>query len=118
VKQKFRVTVRYVREFDAASTEEAEAVAQSICEAIRSERRGTAKIMQVEQVQRDMSINAVPRRLADGTVKTYYYAWQGKDAPRLKGELGSPEFIASYKRAMTMQVMHPKHFRLDDRGRR
>lgn len=31
--------------------------------------------------------------------KTYYYAWRGKGAPRLKGEPGSPEFIASLQEA-------------------
>ena len=32
--------------------------------------------------------------LADGTQKKYWYAWRG--GPRLIGEPGSPEFIASY----------------------
>lgn len=31
--------------------------------------------------------------------KVYYYAWRGKGAPRLKGEPGSPEFIASLQEA-------------------
>lgn len=31
--------------------------------------------------------------------KTYYYAWRGKGAPKLRGEPGSPEFIASYQEA-------------------
>ena len=30
------------------------------------------------------------------TGQIYYYAWRGKGAPRLTGEPGSPEFIASY----------------------
>jgi len=29
--------------------------------------------------------------------RTYYYAWRG--GPRLRGELGSAEFIASYNEA-------------------
>jgi hypothetical protein len=49
----------------------------------------------------------VDRKLAHQLVKgiarvtakghTYYYAWRG--GPRLRGEPGSPEFIASYKEA-------------------
>lgn len=31
--------------------------------------------------------------------KTYYYAWRGKGAPRLKGEPGSAEFVASLQEA-------------------
>lgn len=31
--------------------------------------------------------------------KTYYYAWRGRGAPRLLGEPGTPEFIASLKEA-------------------
>jgi integrase len=49
-------------------------------------------------------INPVPKRLADGTVKMYWYAWRGKDAPRLQGEPGSPEFIASYNAAVATKV--------------
>jgi hypothetical protein len=39
-----------------------------------------------------------PARLADGTRKIYWYAWRG--GPRLKGEPGSPEFVASYNKAV------------------
>ena len=42
-------------------------------------------------------INWTTKRLANGTVVTHYYAWRG--GPRLEGEPGSPEFIASYERA-------------------
>lgn len=42
-------------------------------------------------------VHPVPKRLADGTVKRYYYAWKG--GPRLVGEPGSAEFIASYEAA-------------------
>jgi integrase len=31
--------------------------------------------------------------------RTYWYAWKGKGAPRLKGEPGTPEFVASLKAA-------------------
>ena len=30
--------------------------------------------------------------------RTYYYAWRG--GPRLRGEPGSPEFVASYNEAI------------------
>ena len=42
-------------------------------------------------------LNRVNQRLADGTSKTFYYAW--KSGPLLRGEYGSPEFIASYMEA-------------------
>jgi len=35
--------------------------------------------------------------LADGTKKIYWYAWRG--GPRLRGEPGTPEFIASFQEA-------------------
>jgi integrase len=44
-------------------------------------------------------LNSVAKTLADGTVATYFYAWKG--GPRLKGEPGSPEFIASYHEAVS-----------------
>lgn len=43
-------------------------------------------------------IDTAQKRLADGTIKTYYYAWRG--GPRLDGEPGSPEFIAAYNKAL------------------
>lgn len=43
-------------------------------------------------------INRVSKRLADGTRVTYHYAWKG--GPRLDGQPGSPEFIASYNAAV------------------
>src|SRR5262245_23926200 len=39
-------------------------------------------------------INCTKVKLANGGHVTYYYAWRG--GPRLVGEPGSPEFIASY----------------------
>jgi hypothetical protein len=39
-------------------------------------------------------INSKQKRLADGSLKTYYYAW------KLRGEPGSPEFVASYNDAV------------------
>jgi integrase len=44
--------------------------------------------------------------LADGTKMTYWYAWRG--GPRLVGEYGSPEFIASYSAAVAMKVVAPE----------
>jgi integrase len=42
-------------------------------------------------------LNRVKAKLADGSTAIYYYAWKG--GPRLDGEPGSPEFLASYNRA-------------------
>jgi integrase len=39
----------------------------------------------------------VRKRLADGTVAAYHYAWRG--GPRLPGAPGSPEFVAAYNAA-------------------
>jgi integrase len=44
--------------------------------------------------------------LADGAKKTYWYAWRG--GPRLVGEPGSPEFIASYNAAAATKVIAPQ----------
>lgn len=46
-------------------------------------------------------IHAAPRKLADGTRKVYWYAWRG--GPRLNGEPGSPEFIASFNAAAALK---------------
>jgi hypothetical protein len=43
-------------------------------------------------------IHKVRIKLAGGNVKFFYYAWRG--GPRLVGEPGSPEFLASYMAAM------------------
>jgi integrase len=43
-------------------------------------------------------INSVQKHLADGSVKEYWYAWKG--GPRLDGKPGSPQFIASYNKAV------------------
>jgi integrase len=51
-------------------------------------------------------INSRTKRLADGTIKTYYWAWKG--GPPLRGEPGSPEFIASYNEAVAQKVAPPK----------
>jgi len=51
-------------------------------------------------------INSYTARLAGGTTKTYWYAWKG--GPRLMGEPGTPEFIASYNEAAAQKVKLPK----------
>jgi hypothetical protein len=33
-------------------------------------------------------LNSITKKLADGSRRTYYYAWKG--GPRLEGKLGSP----------------------------
>lgn len=43
-------------------------------------------------------LNRVSKRLADGRRVVYWYAWKG--GPRLDGAPGSPEFVASYNRAV------------------
>ena len=47
-------------------------------------------------------INCVTKRLADGRQVTYWYAWKG--GPRLRGEPGSPEFVASYNEAVSRLI--------------
>lgn len=44
-------------------------------------------------------LNRVTKKNTSGKSVTYYYAWKG--GPRLEGEPGTPEFIASYNRAVT-----------------
>jgi integrase len=44
--------------------------------------------------------------LADRTKKIYWYAW--RNGPRLVGEYGSPEFIASYNAAIATKVAVPE----------
>ena len=46
-------------------------------------------------------INSKRKRLADGTYRTYYWAWKG--GPALRGEPGTPEFIASYNAAVAQR---------------
>jgi hypothetical protein len=58
-----------------------------------------------------MRINAkglhwTPVTLADGSKKTYWYAWRG--GPRLTGEYGTPEFIASFNAAIATKVAVPE----------
>ena len=65
-------------------------------------------------------INSITKKLADGTTRTYWYAWKG--GPPLRGKLGSPEFIASYNEAVAKKVAPPTGnllallFRFQDSG--
>jgi integrase len=51
-------------------------------------------------------INCITKRLADGRFATYWYAWKG--GPRLQGERGTPQFIASYNDAVARKVTPPR----------
>ena len=51
-------------------------------------------------------INSITKRLADRTTRTYRYAWKG--GPPLRGEPGTPEFIASYNEAVARKVVPPR----------
>jgi integrase len=50
-------------------------------------------------------LNSKRKRLADGSFRTYWYAWKG--GPPLRGEPGTPEFIASYNEACERKVTPP-----------
>jgi integrase len=50
-------------------------------------------------------VNQITKQLADGHIETYYYAWKG--GPRLRGEPGSPDFVASYNEAVVRKVERP-----------
>lgn len=50
-------------------------------------------------------INSRTKVLASGRRVTYYWAWKG--GPRLEGEPGSPEFVASYERAVSARIEAP-----------
>jgi integrase len=51
-------------------------------------------------------INRVTKGLADGTSRSYYYAWKG--GPPLSGEPGTPEFIAGYNAAVARKIKPPR----------
>ena len=50
-------------------------------------------------------VNCVTKRLADGTRRTYYYAWKG--GPALRGKPGTAEFVASYNEAVAKKIAPP-----------
>src|SRR6516164_4131040 len=51
-------------------------------------------------------INSITKKLADGTRRTYWYAWKG--GPPLRGEPGTPEFVHSYNEAIARRVVPPQ----------
>src|SRR5262245_41347212 len=51
-------------------------------------------------------LNFSVKKLADGTTRTYWYAW--RNGPLLQGEPGTPEFIASYNEAVARKAVPPK----------
>src|SRR4029450_4940760 len=51
-------------------------------------------------------INSITKRLADGTDRTYWYAWKG--GPPLRGEPGTPEFVHSYNEAIATKAATPQ----------
>jgi integrase len=51
-------------------------------------------------------INSITKKLADGTRRTYWYAWKG--GPALRGEPGTAEFVASYNEAVARKVATPQ----------
>jgi integrase len=51
-------------------------------------------------------LNWSSKRLADGSLRTYWYAWRG--GPLLRGEPGTPEFVASYNEAVASKVATPR----------
>jgi len=51
-------------------------------------------------------LNSITKKLADGTRRTYWYAW--KSGPPLRGEPGTPEFIASYNEAAARKTAAPQ----------
>jgi integrase len=51
-------------------------------------------------------INCRRKRLADGSFKTYYWAWKG--GPPLRGEPGTPEFVHSYNEAIATKAATPQ----------
>ena len=50
-------------------------------------------------------LNSKRKRLADGSFRTYWYAWKG--GPPLCGEPGTPEFIASFNAAAATKIAPP-----------
>jgi len=51
-------------------------------------------------------INSKRKRLADGSWRTYYWAWKG--SPALEGEPGTPEFVANYNEAVAHRATPPR----------
>lgn len=50
-------------------------------------------------------LNSKTKVLADGTKRTYWYAWKG--GPRIEGKPGTPEFMAAYNEAVADRKRKP-----------
>lgn len=50
-------------------------------------------------------LNSKTKTLADGTKRTYWYAWKG--GPRIEGKPGTPEFMAAYNEAVADRQRKP-----------
>ena len=53
-------------------------------------------------------VNTVRKRLADGTVRKYYY--HRSTGKRINGEPGTPEFVASYAEAAKREPTNSRTF--------
>src|SRR3954469_13140661 len=53
-------------------------------------------------------INWSIKKLADGTVKTYWYAWKG--GPRIDAEPGTPDFVRLYGEATAAKKKNTETF--------
>jgi len=51
-------------------------------------------------------LNSKRKKLADGSYRTYWWAWKG--GPPLRGEPGTPEFMASYNAAVATKIVPPR----------
>ena len=51
-------------------------------------------------------LHSTHAKLANGTKKIYWYAWRG--GPKLRGEPGSSDFIASYNEAAAQRAPTPQ----------
>jgi len=51
-------------------------------------------------------INSIRKKLSDGSVRVYYYAWKG--GPRLPGKPGDPEFVGAYNTAVRTRRSQPE----------
>jgi hypothetical protein len=76
---------------------------------VGADRNGVPPISELDQGWHHMrvrlkGVHPSPKKLADGRTITYYYEWKGRGAPRLEGEPGSPEFIASYHAALAQRA--------------
>ncbi|KQM88440.1 integrase [Sphingomonas sp. Leaf23] len=45
------------------------------------------------------------KRLADGSIKRYYYAWRG--GPQITEKFGTPEFVDAFNRAVSARIAAP-----------